>query len=325
MKNRPFKKRKLFYLVFAVLIIGVGIILALQSVLPKIEAAPDLRIERTAALLARGEYMANNVSVCMDCHSTRDWSQFSGPIKEGSLGQGGEYFGPEMGFPGTFYSRNITPASLGSWTDGEIFRAITTGVSRDGAVLFPVMPYHYYSKMDTEDVRAIIVYLRSLKSVENVIPKSEPDFPMNLIMKTFPKQYAPSERPSPHDKIALGAYLMNAASCMDCHSPVDKGKVILAQAFSGGREFGMPNGKLYSANITPDKATGIGLWTDSIFVARFKAYEDSSKLPQLRPDQMNTVMPWTMYAGMERSDLEAIFAYLNTIKPIANKVERYIP
>lgn len=325
MKNRPFKKRKLFYLVFAVLIIGVGIILALQSVLPKIEAAPDLRVERTAALLARGEYMANNVSVCMDCHSTRDWSQFSGPIKEGSLGQGGEYFGPEMGFPGTFYSRNITPASLGSWTDGEIFRAITTGVSRDGGVLFPVMPYHYYSKMDTEDVRAIIVYLRSLKSVENVIPKSEPDFPMNFIMKTFPKQYAPSERPSPHNKIALGAYLMSAASCMDCHSPVDKGKVILAQAFSGGREFGMPNGKLYSANITPDKATGIGLWTYSIFVARFKAYEDSSKLPQLRPDQMNTVMPWTMYAGMERSDLEAIFAYLNTIKPIANKVERYTP
>jgi len=44
-----------------------------------------------------------------------------------------------MGFPGDFYTSNLTPVSLASWTDGEIFREITTGVSKDGHALFPMM------------------------------------------------------------------------------------------------------------------------------------------------------------------------------------------
>lgn len=76
--------------------------------------------------------------------------------------KGGEFFGPDLGFPGEFYSRNLTPANLRGWTDGEIFRAITAGVNKEGEALFPVMPYRNYSKMDKEDIYDIIAYLRTL-------------------------------------------------------------------------------------------------------------------------------------------------------------------
>jgi hypothetical protein len=62
----------------------------------------------------------------MDCHSTRDWSKFSGPLVEGTLGQGGERFDQTVGMPGVVYSKNITPARIGDYTDGELFRLITT-------------------------------------------------------------------------------------------------------------------------------------------------------------------------------------------------------
>ena len=83
---------------------------------------------------------------------------------------------------------NLTPYHLGNWTDGEIFRAITTGVSRDGHALFPVMPYTSYAKMDPADIKDIIAYLRTLKPIHNAIPAAESDFPMNFIINTMPAQ-----------------------------------------------------------------------------------------------------------------------------------------
>lgn len=317
------KYKKLLWVVCLIIAIFIGLVFILQKILTPNIAVPDIVVKSDEKLIKRGNYLANHVAVCMDCHSTRDWTRFSGPIEEGTLGKGGEYFGPEMGFPGTFYSKNITNWALDSWTDGEIFRAITSGVSKDGGALFPVMPYHYYSTMDRTDVYAIIAYLRTLPSIESDIPKAKADFPINFIMKTFPVAYRPNERPSADDRVAFGAYLVNAASCMDCHSPFRGGEVVVEEAFSGGRSFAMPSGMLYSANITPEIETGIGQWTDSTFVARFKAYEDWSLLPLVKAEQVNTVMPWNMYAGMTRSDLEAIYAFLQTLKPIYNKVERY--
>lgn len=83
-------------------------------------------------MIARGKYLANHVAVCMDCHSTRKWNKYSGPMDENAQGAGGEIFDQNMGFPGKFISPNITPYALREWTDGEIFRAITSGVNKDG-------------------------------------------------------------------------------------------------------------------------------------------------------------------------------------------------
>ena len=57
---------------------------------------------------------------------------------------------------------------------------------------------------------------------------------------------------------------------------------------------------------------------------RFKMYLDSSyTLPDVKPGEFQSIMPWTMYAGMEPQDLKAIYAYLKSLKPVTNKVERY--
>lgn len=325
LSDMPIMKKIIIILLSLIIVVVAGSVLYLKVALPDVGNPPDLTIHSNTALVKRGAYLATHVAVCIDCHSTRDWSRFSGPIIPGTLGKGGEYFGPEMGFPGKFYSRNLTPFNLKNWTDGEIFRAITSGVDKDGVALFPVMPYLHYGKMDKEDVYAIIAYLRTLKSIENTPPPSSPNFPMNLIINTIPQKPAFSHRPNPSSQLQYGAYLVNVASCMECHTKVKEGKIIPSLAFSGGRNFEMPNGTVSSANITPDKQTGIGNWTEADFVARFKDYEDSSATYILPPHAVNTIMPWAMYAGMDTTDLKAIYAYLRTVKPIKNNVVHFQP
>lgn len=303
----------------------VSVTCYLKFALPNVGTSPEITVERTPDRIRRGEYLANHVAACMDCHSTRNWAYFSGPLTTGTLGKGGEYFGPEMGFPGEFYSKNLTPANLNNWTDGEIFRAITSGVDKDGKSLFPVMPYPYYARMDTEDVLDIIAYIRSLPPIENDVPESDAAFPMNLLINTMPVKTAFTKKPAKNDPEAYGQYLVTVAACMDCHSPVNKGKVILEKAFSGGREFTLPGGILRSANITPDTATGIGSWTERMFVGRFKEYEHLENMPSVKPTDYNTLMPWSMYAGMDTTDLKAIYAYLTSLPPIQNQVVKYNP
>jgi mono/diheme cytochrome c family protein len=242
----------------------------------------------------------------------------------GTEGKGGERFDQKMGFPGVFYSKNITPANLKDWTDGEIFRAITTGVDKDGNALFPVMPYHNYGKMDKEDIYDIIAYLRSLAPIENKTPDHQVDFPMNFILNTIPVKAEFVQKPPKSDTLKYGAYLTNATACMECHTQVDKGQIIPKLAFGGGRVFEMPNGKVSSANITPDPGTGIGGWTAEQFVARFKAYSVPGNIPKMTAGQVNTIMPWVMYSGMDTSDLRSIFAYLQTVKPIKNQVVHFV-
>jgi mono/diheme cytochrome c family protein len=316
--------KKIIFTILIIIVIclamGAGY---LKFGLPKVGEAPVLAIERTPERILHGEYLANHVTACMDCHSTRNWSLYSGPISPGTLGKGGEYFGPEMGFPGKFYSRNITPAKLSNWTDGEIFRAITTGVDKQGKALFPVMPYLSYGKMDKEDIYDIIAYIRSIPPIENEVPVSKADFPMNFIMNTIPMKASFVEKPAPSDSLKYGAYLANAAACMECHTQVDKGQIIPALAYSGGREFVMPSGTVRSANITPDMETGIGTWKVESFLQRFKLYADETHLEKMAPDQLNTIMPWAMYAGMDSTDLKAIYVYLKSLKPIKNEVNHF--
>jgi hypothetical protein len=60
------------------LVVGGGI-LYITKMLPNVKVQEDLKVEATPVRLARGEYLANSVCVCMDCHSHRDWNAFSAP------------------------------------------------------------------------------------------------------------------------------------------------------------------------------------------------------------------------------------------------------
>jgi hypothetical protein len=291
--------------------------------LPDVGAAPELTIEKTPERLQRGKYLAEHVALCVDCHSTRDWTQFSGPMTQESYGKGGEVFPREFGFPGIFYAKNITPAGIGKWTDGEVLRAVTSGVSKDGSALFPLMPYQHYGVSDKEDVYSIIAYIRSLPAIPNDVPKSQPDFPVNILLHLSPTKPVFVTRPAESDTIKYGQYLVTMASCMDCHSKEKRGEIIKGTEFGGGREFILPGGTVRSANIT-FHSTGLEGWTKEQFIARFTAYTDSSyKSPKLTLTDFNTPMPWTMYGGMKTSDLAAIYAYLRSLKPMESKVEKF--
>ena len=319
-------KKILLTLLVIVLVVIAGAASYVKFALPDVgDPEAELHVPLTPERVERGSYLANHVTLCMDCHSTRDWTRFSGPMEPGTNGKGGERFDEQMGFPGTFFARDITPVNLKNWSDGEIFRTITTGVNKSGEALFPIMPYHNYGRMDKEDIYDIIAYIRTLAPIENSIPKRSLAFPMNFIVNTIPVKATFSQKPSRSDTINYGAYLVNAAACIECHTPVKKGQIIPELAFSGGRDFHMPNGIVNSANITSDKATGIGGWSAEQFVARFKAYTDPANSPSIGPKSVNTIMPWTMLGGMDTSDLRSIYAYLQTIKPMDHKVEHFVP
>ncbi|GAB3332498.1 c-type cytochrome [Larkinella ripae] len=321
--------RILGILVGVVVLLVAGSVAYIKTALPNVGPAPELTISTDSAQIARGKYLANHVAVCIDCHSERDWKISSGPVVAGTEGKGGEAFTREMGFPGSYYARNITPAHLNGWTDGEIYRAITTGVSKDGRALFPVMPYGNFGQADPDDIKAIIAYVRTLKPIENkAIPEPESDFPMNLIINTIPAKSEGGKRPDPADSLAYGKYLVTLASCGECHTPVDdKGQKLPGMDFAGGRSFPMPSGTVKSSNLTPDSESGLGSWTKQAFIARFDAarQKDFTHPTALEHPEFNTIMPWIMYAGMNDQDLGAIFTYLKTVKPVKNAVVKFTP
>uniref|UniRef100_UPI003D7F8E78 c-type cytochrome n=1 Tax=Pedobacter sp. TaxID=1411316 RepID=UPI003D7F8E78 len=285
-------------LIFIVLILFVFLVATLGYVklaLPDVGGVTDLKITLTPARVERGKYLANHVSSCIDCHSKRDWEKFAGPTTTSTIGAGGEKFDHTIGFPGIVYSPNITPYHLKDWTDGELFRLITTGVTKNNKAIVNIMPYHNYGKMDKEDIYAIIAYIRTLPSKATHTPERQLDFPLSLLVNTIPKKAEFQTLPPTTDTLKYGAYLVNAAACVDCHTKQDKGSNIEGLEFAGGRDFIMPTGTVYSSNITPDPSTGIGNWTKEQFMERFKHYDPKNPSVQVKKGQFQSVMPWIMY------------------------------
>ncbi|WP_137124877.1 c-type cytochrome [Roseomonas sp. HF4] len=112
--------------------------------------------------VARGAYLAGPLGHCTECHTPmreggqRDWPR---------LGAGGQQFpGPW----GVSVARNITPhreAGIGGWTDAQILRAVTEGVSADGRRMFPPMGYGYYARMTPRDLADLVAWLRSIPAL----------------------------------------------------------------------------------------------------------------------------------------------------------------
>ena len=104
--------------------------------------------------------------------------------------------------------------------------------------------------------------------------------------------------------LARGKYLAKAADCTACHTTRN------GALFAGGDALDTPFGKIYGSNITPDKEHGIGKWTSADF---YRALHDG-----LAPDRpLYPAMPYTSYRGVTREDSDAIFAYLQSLKPVA--------
>jgi mono/diheme cytochrome c family protein len=107
--------------------------------------------------------------------------------------------------------------------------------------------------------------------------------------------------------IARGRYLAIAADCAACHT--ERG----GQLYAGGNVVETPFGKLLAPNLTPDRETGIGAWSDEEFVAAVR--EGGGRSGHLYP-----AMPYTYYTRMPRADVLAIRAYLETLPPVRHRV-----
>ena len=140
------------------------------------------------AKIKRGDYLVNAVANCMHCHADRDFTKFGGPTVPGTEGKGGQR-------KGVFVS-NITPTALRNWTDQEIERAITTGITNVGDTLFFTMPSMSYKYLTKYDAESIVAYLRTLKPLADSVPKRDlviylpvdsPRCIMNFIVMIFIK------------------------------------------------------------------------------------------------------------------------------------------
>ena len=310
--------------VVVVIAAGIGY---LYQAFPKVPPAADIAVAGTPEQIARGAYLANHVTICIDCHSTREFDYYSGPADLSTAGKGGQIFSEEMGFPGSIPASNITPVKLSSWTDGEIMRAVTSGVSKDGTPLFPIMPYPEYNALSEPDVNSLVAYLRTLAPLENEPPARHLNFPLNLIVRLMPMPYVAKAHPDTSNKLEYGKYLSTIAGCKFCHTPMVEGQPVPEMAFAGGQEFPMPGfGVSTSMNITPDADTGVGGWDLQTFIEIFRSYSpEEVRSAPLGPDDPRTDMPWSMYSGMTDSDLEAIYTFLMSLEPIASSHDRWTP
>jgi mono/diheme cytochrome c family protein len=145
------------------------------------------------------------------------------------------------------------------------------------------------------------------------------------------------------DAVARGKYLVTAMGCHDCHTPWKDGangpEPDMSLALSGhpasltlppppapsgpwvgsmaasSTAWAGPWGISYTANLTPDKATGLGEWTEQQFVETIRNGRRQGRGREILPP-----MPWPAFKNLNDADLKAMFAYLRTIKPIENKV-----
>jgi mono/diheme cytochrome c family protein len=318
--------RLLLWLVGLVVIVAGCGLAYLFAKYPDVPPAENVTVQATPDKIARGEYLSNHVTGCVVCHAQVDTTKFAAPVIEGTHGAGGQDFGDPETALRVVYSKNITPAAIGTWTDGELIRAFTAGVNKNGEALFPIMPYLRYGKLSREDVEAIVAYVRTLEPVDYTPPARELGMPLPIVVRTIPT--AASFRPIPPttDRVAYGEYMINAAACADCHTPADaQGQPLPGRDYAGGFVFKLPaGGVVRSANITPDADSGIGTWTEAQFIDKFKAFE-GVPARELTPQEQreNTVMPWIDYAGMTREDLGAIYTYLRSIKPVLNRVQKH--
>ena len=110
--------------------------------------------------------------------------------------------------------------------------------------------------------------------------------------------------PATPELIQRGAYVATAADCVACHTAVG------GVPYAGGRAFRLPFGTIYSPNITPDRDTGIGRWTDADFLrAVHKGVDDAGR-------ELYPAFPYTSYVRMSDADALAIKAYLFSLKPV---------
>jgi mono/diheme cytochrome c family protein len=275
--------------------------------LPPVSAVND------PALIDRGRYIVYGPGRCADCHAPDDERPKLLRGEEAPLTGGTG----ESTYIGSWTAPNLTSDSatgIGGVTDSQLARMLRYGVNRDGRIAPPFMDS--YANLTTEDLVAIISFLRSLPPLPGIPPRAEINVLGKITLAYFLEPYAPSATPLPRlEPVAssvYGDYIANTlAGCRTCHTARNlRTGAYLSPPFSGGLPFRsrLHPGQVYvSPNLTPDPQTGrIANWTEDQFVQRFRA-------GLLVPD---SPMPWGSFTRMTETDLRALYRFLKRLSPV---------
>lgn len=257
---------------------------------PGAEPAPEFTVERTPEQIARGEYIVN--IACIGCHSTVGENGL--PSREHPLTGGWNIAEAEgFGFIGGMITENLTPGGkLAEYSDGEIFRALRSGVDKKGKAL-GFMPFLPYNQLSDDDLKAIIAYLRTLPAQPSKGSTGDSINFLGVVLTgagLFPEPEpvtgvitAPPVGVSPE----YGKYVATFGECRGCH---------------GADMTGSPATSVSPAIINPRPF--IGTLTLEEFIQTMQT--------GVRPSgaAFSLAMPWENASKMTSEDLAALYLYL---------------
>ena len=260
-----------------------------------------------ASLVERGKYLAEAAD-CMACHTSQGGKDYAGGL------------GMRLPF-GALYSTNITPdkeTGIGNYSDQDFLKAVQRGIRRDGARLYPAMPFPSYTYMTDADALAIKAYLFSLPPVRVAAPANTLMFPFDQrwamgfwsVLFTRDSRFEPDASQSPEWN--RGAYLAEAlAHCGECHTPrslalaLDNRKKFAGAVTAGWRAF----------NISSDKTTGLGGWRDEDIVSYLSIGRANGHGTASGP--MGEAVDHS-FSQLTPEDVHAVVAYLRSVPAIAS-------
>ncbi|MBI1225053.1 MAG: c-type cytochrome [Bacteroidetes bacterium] len=299
-------------------IVGLAAAYIQFSGIPSYEVhPPDLKVQGDSAMVAEGKRLAS--MVCNQCHLSEN-----GKLE-------GKYMQdlPEMF--GKVWTANITQhekyGATGRYSDGELAYLLRTGIKRDGGYAPPWMPK--FPHLSDQDLHSVIAYLRSdapeVQPSDKVHPASQPSFFAKFLcrvaFKPLPYPTAPIIAPPITDKVAYGKYLATAkVDCYACHSHDFETTDIMVPEntpgyFGGGNAMPDLDGNIiYTRNLTPDKETGIGNWTEEQFIKALKF--------GMRPNNQMVRYPMVPHGALSDEEASTIWAYLQSIPAIKNDVDK---
>jgi mono/diheme cytochrome c family protein len=298
-------KRLIWVLVVIVL---VGCVVTWRAFSMSVPHHPDVPV--TADMVKRGEYLVQ-AGDCISCHTVPGRPAFSG---------GREF---DLGDKGKLYSPNITPdkeTGIGGWSDDDFRAALQLGVAKGGEHLYPAFPYASFTLLSDDDILAIKAYLGTVRPVHYNPPDNAMKFPYDkrFLMAYWSWLFNPNARFTPDAGQSAewnrGKFLVEGLGhCGDCHTTRN-----MLQAVDRSKAYGGAITQKWKAyNISSDKETGIGNWTDEALVSYLSTGFAEAHGPASGP--MAEVISNSLQF-LTKEDIHAIVTYLRSLKPIPSVV-----